>query len=456
MPGRSASTRAMSLRYGSGGRTARRCRAPPAPRSPCRCSSRVFDLLPKAPRSVDAGPGAAQPRQATMAGDALHLLFPPPGAVLSADGPVTIRVMGGRRPLTFLVDGAPLPADRIRREAAWLPLGPRLLPADRAGRRWRRGARRGTGRAPRHDARDAGCCWHCSAWPPAPPTTERTAGRRNLPADPRSPRCRWKCAATCCSCEAKIDGEPVTLLVDTGAERTLLTEAAVDRLHLPRDLQHATRTFGIGSPTASLGRQAAERVWYSAATHFPVDSVTVGRFGIHEVAGGSADGLLGADILLAFDIDLDLPARRHHVLPRPPRLPRCRAAVERTLRRRRRRQHAARPAAGAVRARRRGRNGRAGYRRAVQFDQPGHGGADRSGGRRDGDRPHSDGAWRGAGSGGRAHPPLPRVPRRARGDARTGAAGGSDGAAAWAMRWWAPTSCRAGAYGCRSRRSGCS
>jgi penicillin-binding protein 1C len=54
----------------------------------------------------------------------LHLLFPPSGAVLSSDGPVTIRVMGGRRPLTFLVDGAPLLTDRIRREAAWLPTGP--------------------------------------------------------------------------------------------------------------------------------------------------------------------------------------------------------------------------------------------------------------------------------------------------------------------------------------------
>ena len=51
--------------------------------------------------------------------------------------------------------------------------------------------------------------------------------------------------------QAKIGEEPVTLLVDTGAERTLLTEAAVDRLRLPRDLQHATRTFGIGSPTAT-------------------------------------------------------------------------------------------------------------------------------------------------------------------------------------------------------------
>jgi len=59
-----------------------------------------------------------------MAGDALHLLFPPPGAVLAGDGPVTIRAMGGRRPLSFLVDGAPLPAYGSRREAAWQPAGP--------------------------------------------------------------------------------------------------------------------------------------------------------------------------------------------------------------------------------------------------------------------------------------------------------------------------------------------
>ena len=85
--------------------------------------SRVFDLLPEAPRTVM--PVQEQhPHKTTAVADALHLLFPPPGAVLSADGPVTIRVMGGRRPLTFLVDGAPLPADRIRREAAWLPSGP--------------------------------------------------------------------------------------------------------------------------------------------------------------------------------------------------------------------------------------------------------------------------------------------------------------------------------------------
>ena len=48
----------------------------------------------------------------------------PPGATLSGDGPVTLRAMGGRRPLTFLVDGMPVAADPARREAAWLPPAP--------------------------------------------------------------------------------------------------------------------------------------------------------------------------------------------------------------------------------------------------------------------------------------------------------------------------------------------
>jgi penicillin-binding protein 1C len=85
--------------------------------------SRVFDLLPKAPRAVTTVRDQ-HIHLTTVTTDALHLLFPPPGAVLSADGPVTIRVMGGRRPLTFLVDGAPLPTDRVRRDAAWQPSGP--------------------------------------------------------------------------------------------------------------------------------------------------------------------------------------------------------------------------------------------------------------------------------------------------------------------------------------------
>jgi predicted aspartyl protease len=109
--------------------------------------------------------------------------------------------------------------------------------------------------------------------------------------------------------EAKIDGKPVTLLVDTGAERTLLTESTIERLHLARDFQHATRTYGIGSPTATWDARLSNGMILGGA-RFPVERVTVGRFGISEMAGSQVDGLLGADVLLAFDIDLDLPAHQ--------------------------------------------------------------------------------------------------------------------------------------------------
>ena len=105
---------------------------------------------------------------------------------------------------------------------------------------------------------------------------------------------------------ALIDGQPVKLLVDTGAERTLLTQQTVERLHLPRDHTHATRTYGIGDATAAWDALLPNGM-VLGGVHFPVDRVTVGNFDIAHVGGDAADGLLGADILLAFDLDLNLP-----------------------------------------------------------------------------------------------------------------------------------------------------
>ncbi len=82
--------------------------------------SRVFGLLPADPRP--APPVFRAPAMAEA--DTLRLLFPPPGAELDATGIVPVRVSGGHRPLTFLIDGAPLPGSGVQREAKWLPDGP--------------------------------------------------------------------------------------------------------------------------------------------------------------------------------------------------------------------------------------------------------------------------------------------------------------------------------------------
>ena len=83
--------------------------------------ARVMGLLPPAPLTGLR----VRPASNEAGADRLRLLFPPPQAQLSdAAGPVTLRAMGGQRPLTFLVDGQPIVHERARREASWQPPGP--------------------------------------------------------------------------------------------------------------------------------------------------------------------------------------------------------------------------------------------------------------------------------------------------------------------------------------------
>ncbi len=87
--------------------------------------ARLFALLPPAPRAPLVIRPAAPPAMAAEPVDRLRLLFPPPGATLAeGEGHVTLRAAGGRRPLTFLVDGRAIPAEPARRQAGWVPPGP--------------------------------------------------------------------------------------------------------------------------------------------------------------------------------------------------------------------------------------------------------------------------------------------------------------------------------------------
>lgn len=107
---------------------------------------------------------------------------------------------------------------------------------------------------------------------------------------------------------AGIGGRPVRLLVDTGAERTVLTEAAVARLGLAHDARHMTRSYGIGGSSSNWDADIPGIVL--GQTRFPLEHVAVGNFAIDHVSGPQTDGLLGADILLAFDVDIDEAQRR--------------------------------------------------------------------------------------------------------------------------------------------------
>ncbi len=102
---------------------------------------------------------------------------------------------------------------------------------------------------------------------------------------------------------AGIDGKWVTLLVDTGAELTMLSERAVTRLGLARDARSMTRSVGMGGAYAA--QDAIIPGLVLGGVRFPLRRLPVGQFNFGPVL--NADGVLGADVLLAYDLDIDAP-----------------------------------------------------------------------------------------------------------------------------------------------------
>jgi Aspartyl protease len=104
---------------------------------------------------------------------------------------------------------------------------------------------------------------------------------------------------------AGINGKWVHLVVDSGAERTTISDAAAVRLGLPHDPRYLSRSTGIGGVTSATDVTIERLV--IGGVHFPINRIAVGSFNLQTDQGLSADGLLGADILLAFDMDIDVP-----------------------------------------------------------------------------------------------------------------------------------------------------
>ena len=104
---------------------------------------------------------------------------------------------------------------------------------------------------------------------------------------------------------AGINGKWVHLVVDSGAERTTISETVANRLGLSHDPKYTTRSMGIGGATTTTDVTIDRLVL--GGVHFPIDRIAVGTFNLQSDHGLDADGLLGADIVLAFDMDIDVP-----------------------------------------------------------------------------------------------------------------------------------------------------
>jgi predicted aspartyl protease len=112
-----------------------------------------------------------------------------------------------------------------------------------------------------------------------------------------------------------LNGHVARMVLDTGAERSIITRAAAARLGLPFDPWVETTMRGAGGQlerhpnadvhTASLGgtalsQRALQRGLSLAVTEFDM---------------GGADGLLGADVLRHFTLELEFPGSRMALRP---------------------------------------------------------------------------------------------------------------------------------------------
>lgn len=105
-----------------------------------------------------------------------------------------------------------------------------------------------------------------------------------------------------------INGGRAHLMLDTGAERTVLTAAAAARLGLPAHFEHALVMQGIGGNVeAAMVRPTSMS---AGGMNLPLLPLAVVPVNMPHVGDLAVDGLLGADLLVAFDLDLDVGHHR--------------------------------------------------------------------------------------------------------------------------------------------------
>jgi hypothetical protein len=108
---------------------------------------------------------------------------------------------------------------------------------------------------------------------------------------------------------ASLNGVPLRLIVDTGADRTLISPAAMARAGFDPAHGRPVQIRGVtGDAPATLVH--VPRLDVGGTQVGPVNVV------VHALAGEGVDGLLGRDVLDAFTVTVDAAARRALLTPR--------------------------------------------------------------------------------------------------------------------------------------------
>ena len=105
------------------------------------------------------------------------------------------------------------------------------------------------------------------------------------------------------------NGVPVTLVIDTGAEGTILTPAAAQRIGAQRPrIEFERQLHGLAGTLQTS--EVELRSFTVGDVAIPWRRVRVAPVNVANVFSGPLDGVLGADSLSSFDVDLDLPGHR--------------------------------------------------------------------------------------------------------------------------------------------------
>jgi predicted aspartyl protease len=119
----------------------------------------------------------------------------------------------------------------------------------------------------------------------------------------------------------RINGGTADFLFDTGAERTIMTAAAAKRLGVDAHYEYERRMRSIGGAVA--GGDARVRSLGLGGMVLGDFRILVGAVSLPSFLGKPIDGLLGADFLSDYEVDLDLEHRRIILFAPPP----CRIAA---------------------------------------------------------------------------------------------------------------------------------
>jgi Aspartyl protease len=145
--------------------------------------------------------------------------------------------------------------------------------------------------------------------PIPPPVTNESVGLKVTPGAP-------------ITIEARLNGVSLTLIVDTGADRTVISPEAIERAGLGGQEGRTIQVIGVtGTSTASLVTiplldVAGARIGPIVVVAHALPPSFRGPEGSGGAAEYSIDGLLGRDVLDGFTLNLDTASGRATLTPR--------------------------------------------------------------------------------------------------------------------------------------------